>query len=342
MIPNSAFITVGESQKNLDEVAAGLTPGAEYSALRRRGAFSQVIAMKDHGIDASAFGAMSRFAADAYAKSWNHENIYLGEEFPGIQYLAAQAVLRRKKRIVMLVHNVASLRRRLPLATLRLASFADHLLCLSERSREELETQYRFPGSRISVIGSRVDTEFFTPDSNARVQNQVCAAGAVNRDYDTLIDAVRELGVPTKIAADTAWKHSTGHTSEPQGAPARPDFVEMRSWGNYRNLRQLYAESAVVVVPLRRALLSGVTVALEGMAMGKAVILTHNPYVQEFLRDGENGYFVPAGDARALREKIRHVLDHPAEAARVGSRAREWVLERFTVERYVERILGVW
>jgi glycosyltransferase involved in cell wall biosynthesis len=341
MIPNSAFITVGESQKNLDDVAAGLTPGAEFAALKRGGAFSQVIAMKDQAIDASALGAMSRFAAQSYLKSWDNQNIYLGEEFPGIQYLAAQAMLRRKKRIVMLVHNVASMRRRLPLATLRLAKFADHLLCLSERSRQELESQYGFPTARISVIGSRVDTAFFTPEPNERVEAQVCAAGAVNRDYETLIEAVRELGVPTKIAADTAWKHSTGPEAERKGPPL-PEFVEMRSWGNYRNLRQLYARSAVVVVPLRKALLSGVTVALEGMAMGKPVILTHNPYVEEFLRDGENGYFVPAGDARALREKIRYLLDHPAEAARVGARARAWVLERFTVERYVERILAVW
>jgi hypothetical protein len=55
-------------------------------------------------------------------------NVYLGEEFPGIQYLAAHAAFRRPKRVAMLIHNVASLRRSLPLATLGLARFADHLL----------------------------------------------------------------------------------------------------------------------------------------------------------------------------------------------------------------------
>ena len=89
-------------------------------------------------------------------------------------------------------------------------------------------------------------------------------------------------------------------------------------------------------------MMSGVTVALEAMAMGKPVILTRNPYVEDFLRDGENGFFVRAGDAEGLRSRIRHVLDNPEEASRIGARAREWVLERFTVERYVSRILGVW
>jgi glycosyltransferase involved in cell wall biosynthesis len=116
----------------------------------------------------------------------------------------------------------------------------------------------------------------------------------------------------------------------------------MRSWRNYVDLRALYARAAVVVVPLERPMLSGVTVALEAMAMGKPVILTHNPHVRDFLVDGEHGFFVPAGDASAMREKIRYLLARPDEAARMGARGRDWVLERFTVARYVERILSAW
>jgi hypothetical protein len=89
----------------------------------------------------------------------------------------------------------------------------------------------------------------------------VCSAGAVSRDYETLIEATRTLSVPVKIAADTAWRYSVAK----QEVGPLPDYVEMRSWGNYQNLRSLYAESSVVVVPLERALLSGVTVALEAM-----------------------------------------------------------------------------
>ena len=336
MIPRSAFITVGESQKNLTEVAAGRSPNAEYAVLHE-GHFSRVIAMVDEGRPGTEVPYWS-FALRAYFATWNVENIYLGEEFPGIQYLAVHAALRRKKRIAMLVHNVASLRRRLPLATLRLARFVDHILCLSEESKRELVLRYRFPVERITVIGSRVDTRFFAPDPSAHVAPQVCAAGAVNRDYETLVAAVRPLGISTKIAADTAWGHSTTKAS----IESLPDFVEMRSWGTYQNLRKLYAESAVVVVPLARPMLSGVTVALEAMAMGRPVIMTHNPYVAEFLRDGQSGYFVPKGDSVALRSKIQHVLDHPEEASRVGAQARAWVLAHYTVESYVERILSVW
>ncbi len=338
MIPSSAFITVGESQKNLSNVAAGLAPGAEYAALRSNDHFSRVLAMVDEGALNRNEAQYWSFGLRAYLNTWSLRNIYLGEEFPGIQYLAAHALFRRQKRIAMLVHNVASLRRRLPLATFRLGKLVDHFLCLSEESRKELESRYGVEPRRITVIGSRVDTDFFKPETSVRVERQVCSAGAVNRDYKTLIAAVQPLGVPTKIAADTAWAHSTGQIQY----DSVPSFVEMRSWGTYPNLRQLYAESAVVVVPLERPMLSGVTVALEAMAMGKPVILTHNAYVEEFLLDGENGFFVPPNDPQALQAKIQYVLDNPDVAARVGERAREWVLSRYTVDAYVKRILSVW
>jgi glycosyltransferase involved in cell wall biosynthesis len=337
MIPNSAFITVGERRKNLEAVAAGTAPGAEYATLVREGHFTRVLAMVDEIEDLGARGAMLRFATRAYLSTWGEENIYLGEEFPGIQYLGVHALMRRKKRIAMMIHNVASMRRQLPLATFRLGRLCDHLLCISEKSREELLTRYGVPSERITVIGSRVDVDFFSPVPGVP-RRQVCAAGAVNRDYQTLVDAVKPLEVPTKIAADTAWRYSTGN----QQIADLPAWVEMRSWGSYPNLRGLYAESAVVVVPLKKAMLSGVTVALEAMAMGRPVILTHNPYVEEFLRDGETGFFVAPDDAAALRDKIAYLLDHPVEAAAMGQRARQWVVERFSVQRYVQNILSVW
>ncbi len=168
MIPSSAFITVGESRKNLADVAAARVPGAEYAVLQD-GHFSRVLAMVDgKGPPGSELDYWS-FAARAYRASWRLDNIYLGEEFPGIQYLAIHALLRRPKRIAMLIHNVASLRRRLPLATLRLAKLVDHVLCLSEESRRELEARYGVPPSRITVIGSLAWTRVSsTPEPRRR------------------------------------------------------------------------------------------------------------------------------------------------------------------------------
>lgn len=330
------MISVGETAETLEDVAEGRSPAGEFSVLAKS-TFTDVHTMIGSQLSPGSMRDEWRFAFRMSSATADHKMIYLTEEFPGIQYLALHALRRREKRIIMLIHNVASARRRIPLATLRLCQFLDHVLCLSRASADELNTRYGIPKSRITVIGSRVDTDFFAPIPRVATRPQICSAGAVNRDYKTLVEAVRPLEVTTKIAADTQWGYSAGvsHVVD------LPRFVEMRSWGDYRNLRSLYAESSAVVVPLERSMMSGVTVALEGMAMGRPVILTENKYVTDFLRDGETGYLVPAGDPDALRTKIKFVIDHPDQAEEVGRRAREWVLENFTVKRYVDRILGV-
>jgi glycosyltransferase involved in cell wall biosynthesis len=239
----------------------------------------------------------------------------------------------------MLLHNVASKKRWLALSKLGLARRVDHFLCLSPHSQRVLVEQYGIPRERVSVIYSRVDTAFFQPQPGQQLKRQVCAAGAVNRDYDTLIDAASGLDAEVKIAADTVWRYSVAGKGE-RRARALPPSVEMRSWGTYANLRQLYAESRVVVVPLARPIISGITVALEGMAMGKPVILTRNPYVEGFIEDGVTGFYVEPSNPAQLRERLRWLLDHPEEAEAMGRRAREKAERDFSVQRYVERILA--
>ena len=246
--------------------------------------------------------------------------------------------MTRKRHIVMLLHNVASKKRWLALSKLGLSRRVDHFLCLSPHSQRILVEQYGFPPERVSVIYSRVDTDYFRPQPELPTKRQVCAAGAVNRDYDSLIEAATGLDADVKIAADTVWRYSVA--GKEQQARPLPANVEMRSWGNYANLRQLYAESRVVVVPLARPIISGITVALEGMAMGKPVILTRNPYVEGFIEDGVTGFHVEPGNPAQLRERIRWLLENPQEAEAMGRRAREKAEREFSVTRYVERILA--
>jgi glycosyltransferase involved in cell wall biosynthesis len=75
--------------------------------------------------------------------------------------------------------------------------------------------------------------------------------------------------------------------------------------------------------------------------MGKAVITTRNRGQVDVLRDGVDGLYVPPKDPDALREAITHLLDNPAEAERLGAAGRAAVLERHTLDGYVERVAGI-
>lgn len=210
-----------------------------------------------------------------------------------------------------------------------------HFLCLSESLRQRLISAHRIPEYRAHNVGHGVDTRFFRPDPQETPPVRlVASAGMANRDYQTLVTAVRGLDVEVKIAADSAWFQNGLDL-----VGRMPPNVEVRSYGDYVGLRQLYAEAACIVVPLHDAVHAcGYAVIAEAMAMGKPVITTQIAGRSDYLIEGETGYYVPPGDAGALRACILRLVEDPALARRLGQNARCLIEEKHTLEAAGARI----
>ena len=77
----------------------------------------------------------------------------------------------------------------------------------------------------------------------------------------------------------------------------------------------------------------------QGLALGKPTIIA-----DEWGADGElieherTGYRYPRGDLAALVRAVSHVLQNPAETARIGRTARELIRDQVTIENYVSRL----
>ncbi len=219
---------------------------------------------------------------------------------------------------------------------MRLLRGAGHVrfLCLSESLRRRLIEAHGLPEHRVFNIGYGVDTRFFQPVPSAGT-GVIASAGMANRDYRTLVAAVADLEVDTKIAADSAWFRSDLDIA----SLALPPNVEVRSYGDYVGLRRLYAEALCVVVPLRPAVHAcGYAVIAEAMAMGKPVITTEIAGHSDYLIDGETGFYVPPGDAAALRARIVQLQGDPALAERLGRNARRFMEEHYTLEAANNRV----
>jgi glycosyltransferase involved in cell wall biosynthesis len=61
----------------------------------------------------------------------------------------------------------------------------------------------------------------------------------------------------------------------------------------------------------------------EYLATGRPVVVTRTGEIDTYLEDGVNVYFAAPDDVSAFAGRIRHVLQHPEEAALVGCRGRE-------------------
>src|SRR6202011_2152795 len=101
-----------------------------------------------------------------------------------------------------------------------------------------------------------------------------------------------------------------------------PSNVTVRKFNQYE-LRQLYADSCFMVMPLEDVKFqAGVTAILECMAMSRAVICTRTPGQTDVVVEGENGRYVPPGDPSALGTETRRFLSRPEEAVGLAPTGR--------------------
>jgi glycosyltransferase involved in cell wall biosynthesis len=81
--------------------------------------------------------------------------------------------------------------------------------------------------------------------------------------------------------------------------------------------------------------------ALLAMSAGVPVVASRVGGLPEAIRHGENGILVDNQPA-AIAAAIRHLLDNPALARRLGNAGRQTVLQNFTVNHMVRRTIEVY
>ena len=107
------------------------------------------------------------------------------------------------------------------------------------------------------------------------------------------------------------------------------DSVRFLGWR--RDLPRIYAASDVFLLTSRN---EGTPVALiEAMAAGVPGVSTDVGGVRDVINDSGLGIRVPAGEAGALADSVHTLLDRPDLRRQMGDRARQSVLERYSLDR---------
>jgi glycosyltransferase involved in cell wall biosynthesis len=201
----------------------------------------------------------------------------------------------------------------------------DGLLALT--GVQQAATARRFaPGQLPLLIGYAVDDMFYHPDF-ARDGAYVLSVGDdVSRDYPTLVAAMRD------VAAQLVLK-----TRQPLAAGDGTRIVAERL--SFLQLRDLYADAAIVVIPLAaHEHPGGITALFEAMAMGKPIIASDVATVREFLTDSETALLVPPGDTAALAAAIAGLLADPGERRRLATNARRHLDRHWSTVAFADRL----
>ena len=205
---------------------------------------------------------------------------------------------------------------------------ADGIFVLSASQKPYIGTRWgRVDG--IEVIGQHVDTRFFAPASPVSNGPVLAIGEDVGRDFETFLAAVE--GVDADFLVKTRQ--------------IRPDRVlpprvrVMRERVDYLGLRDLYAKSRFVVIPLHTVPnASGVSSILEASATGRAVIVSQAESIRDFVIPNETCLSVPCGDPGALRAAIQRLINEPETCARLGENGRRFMEENFSNTVFADRM----
>ena len=97
---------------------------------------------------------------------------------------------------------------------------------------------------------------------------------------------------------------------------------------------------SIFVLPSRNEGLG--CVYLEAMSSGKPVIGCHGQGIDEVIEHRKNGWLVPAEGLEELVEGVSALLSSPELCTRIGTAARQTILERFTLSHQAQHLVRIY
>jgi glycosyltransferase involved in cell wall biosynthesis len=281
---------------------------------------------------ARAGGQSGGVAMLGFLKRRDYDCFFTTGEDIGLPLAALLAAAPGKRSHTMIAHTLFPRKKRV-FFKLGAGRELDRVLVYSTSEERLVVDELGMAASKVQRLYYHADQRFFRPDLQPTEPNLICAAGQLLRDYDCLVDAVRDLPVRVQIAAGSPW-------IEKKLEPTRalPPNI---SWGKLDRfeLRDLYARATLAVVPIKQNhYQTGIATILEMMAMGKCVIASKTHGQTDTIVDGVTGVYVPPGDPEALRRAISSLLENPTKAAELGAAARRFIEENAGLDLFVTKV----
>jgi glycosyltransferase involved in cell wall biosynthesis len=276
----------------------------------------------------------ARQAAEIHRRRNDYDVVVTWNEKLSVALMVRQFFAREKKPHIPMLYWFSRRRTRLALRAFRRHVHA--LVTWTSVQRQYAIRELGISSEKLYLVKHFVDERFFRPRPGE--DDRICTAGAEMRDYPTLVEAMRGTDIPCHIAADHVRYANRfvngGRASIDDVVRDAPPNVTF-GWKTPTELRDLYARSRFVVVPLQPSDTdNGVTVILEAMAMGKPVICSRTEGQVDVIEHGVTGIYVPQGDPAALRDAIVDLWNDPERAKRMGAAARAYVETHHPLEKF--------
>jgi glycosyltransferase involved in cell wall biosynthesis len=197
------------------------------------------------------------------------------------------------------------------------------------------------------IEGAGVDTDyFFPPPSRAPAEIPLAVLPARllwEKGVGVLVEAMSLLPKETRLRVALVGEPDPGNPGaiEVGTLEAWHENGPVEWWGFRQDIRQVYWESDIVVLPTMYN--EGVPTALmEAAACGLPLIATDIPGCRSVVANGHNGFLVPPNNSEALAKALDKLAKNATLRDRMGAAGRDLVLKRFTHQKINTQRLAVY
>src|SRR5688500_17792533 len=153
---------------------------------------------------ARAGGASAGVAMLGFLQRERYDGFFTTGEDIGLPLAALLKAAPGKHSHTMIAHTLFPTKKRM-FFKLGAGTKLDRVLVYSTSEERLALDELNLSSNQVQRIYYHADEQFFRPDPRATEPDLICAAGQLLRDYDCLVDAVRDLPVRVQIAAGSPW-----------------------------------------------------------------------------------------------------------------------------------------
>jgi glycosyltransferase involved in cell wall biosynthesis len=215
---------------------------------------------------------------------------------------------------------------------------SEHVLAVSEADRDSFSSLLH--PSRISVIPTGVDVDYFQPTPELEERNALVFTGSMdwmpnNDGISYFVEKVLPI-VRQQIPDTVLWVVGRRPSAQLERIAERDPKVKVT--GRVDDIRPYMAKSSVYVVPL---LVGGGTrlKIFEAMAMGKAIVSTTIGAEGLPVESGRN--IALADEAETFARQVIHLLRDSEKRQELGRAARQLVEKKYSWNSVGQQLIGI-
>jgi teichuronic acid biosynthesis glycosyltransferase TuaC len=231
-------------------------------------------------------------------------------------------------------------------SSLRVYAEASKVICISEKVQQLLKHGMAAADATVNAetIYNGTDPGFFVPSRIQDAPPTILIVGNLlaGKGHELVLRALSKLKglhprVQCRIIGEGADRDRFVALAKDLGLADRVHFLGRRSRSE---VAEAMRDCTVFVLPSRYEGLG--CVYLEAMASGKPAIACSGQGIDEIIHHGSNGWLIPIDGLDELVEGLQLLLENSELRARIGTAARQTILDNLTMSHQAERLKRIY